>query len=173
MKKKLILILFCIGLYSCKEEDNLPNSKDIEIVTGMHLINNFGGSIGSIGNPNVLNSNVHLAFYPNPAIDILSVISITKIKNIWILKGKPDRNFKNIDFTVELSANLYTKSEIKNTAIFEVQNIDGNNKISINLDRFEKGYYRVFVELEDGTINWNNIYFKAFPSEMSAINYWN
>lgn len=171
MKKMIIFILAISCFYSCNDADNNSNSTDINIVTGMNLVDNLGNNVGVIGNPNVLN-NAGFVTYPNPAIDVLTIVGIPAAKNIWILKGVPTKSFSNTNFSDVLNANVYDSAEIKGKSVFEIEDIVANN-LKIDLSRFEQGYYRVFVELEDGTIHWNNIYFRASQSDINDINFWN
>ena len=173
MKRVIAIFLVAICFCSCNSESNFSNPTEIDLVTGMYLVDNVANSVGKVGNPNVLQSNVSVTLYPNPSLDILNVISGSSIKNIWIIKGIPTSNFNNTDFNSVLKPNLYSNFEIKNKSIFDVENINGKNSIQIDLASFEKGYYRVFVELEDGLISWDNIYFRASQFEIDEINYWN
>ena len=79
--------------------------------------------------------------------------------------------FKNTDFNAILNRDLYANSEIKSKSSFDIEAINNTN-IAIDLARFEKGYYRVFIELEDGLIAWDNIYFRASQTDLDSINYW-
>ena len=167
----MIIFILAISCFcSCNDADNNSNSTAINIVTGMNLIDNVGNNVGVIGNPNVLD-NTGFAIYPNPAINVLTIVGTPAAKNIWILKGVPTKSFGNTNFGDVLKTNMYTSSEIKSKSIFEIEDIVTNN-LKIDLGRFEQGYYRVFIELEDGTIHWDNIYFRASQSGINDINFW-
>jgi len=171
MKKITIIFSFFIFLNACSNTEDVSDPIALEIVTGMNLVDTFGNNVGSFGNPNVLNSNLNVTMYPNPAINILKISSVSGIKNVWIVEGNPTSGFKNTDFNAILSRDLYTNSQIKSKSSFDIEAINNTN-ISIDLARFEKGYYRVFIELEDGLIAWDNIYFRASQTDLDSINYW-
>lgn len=171
MKKITIIFSFFILLNACSNNEDVSDPIALEIVTGMNLVDTFGNNVGTFGNPNVLLSNLNVAMYPNPAIDILRISSISTIKNVWILKGNPTSGFTNTDFNAILNSDLYTNSEIKSKSNFEIEAINNTN-IAIDLARFEKGYYRVFIELEDSIIAWDNVYFRAAQTDLDSINYW-
>ena len=171
MKKVIITFFFFIFLNACSNNEYALDPIALEIITGMNLVDAFGNNVGTFGNPNVLNSNLNVAMYPNPAIDILRISSISTIKNAWIVKGNPTSGFINTDFNAILIGDLYTNSEIKSKASFGIEAINNTN-IAIDLGRFDKGYYRVFIELEDASIIWNNIYFRASQTDLDSINYW-
>ena len=171
MKKITIVFSFFIFLNACSNIEGVSDPIALEIVTGMNLIDTFGNNAGTLGNPNVLYSNLNVSMYPNPAINILRVSSDAGIKNVLIVKGNPTSVFKNTDFNAILNRELYTNSEIKSKSSFDIEAINNTN-IAIDLARFEQGYYRVFIELEDGSIAWDNIYFKASQTDSDSINYW-
>ena len=184
MKKYLIITL--LALISCSSNEDNHEIKDITIVTGIKLINDFGLEIGRLGNPNGVFykkekdqndpskyvKNKIVTMYPIPAINIFKLASQKNILRVWILKGQSTNVFKNVVFEDYLTNDLYTASEVINKAIEEIKPTKLTNSLTINASEFESGLYRVFVELEGGEMYWENTYIGDYNNDFESINYW-
>ncbi|MCF2873536.1 MULTISPECIES: hypothetical protein [unclassified Tenacibaculum] len=184
MKKYLIITL--LALISCSSNEDSHEIKDITIVTGIKLINDFGLEIGRLGNPNGLFykkekdqndpskyvKNKIVTMYPIPAVNIFKLASQKNILKVWVLKGQSTNVFKNVVFEDYLTNDLYTASEVINKAIEEIKPTKLTNSLTINASKFESGLYRVFVELEGGEIYWENTYIGDYNNDFESINYW-
>lgn len=171
--KKLILMVIVLTLFiSCgdnDEEDFDPTRLDI--VTGLNLKNDAGQPIVSWGNPNVtLTTSVVL--FPNPAIDILRVQASTGIINIWIVNGFPSRRFFDTNFSQVFADNPFQQGEIEASASRTFDNLNGNN-LTLNVSDISQGYYRLFVQLQNGSIISDNIYIdRSGNPDLTGINFW-
>jgi hypothetical protein len=168
--KRIIIILVVLFFVRCSKDDDMNNSEnqiDINLVSGINLINNFGIKTGEFGNPNILNNN-NFDFFPNPAIDILNLYSMENVTKIWIRPANSSKNYLQTNFELILNSELYSENEIESGA--ELKFIDSNlSGIKINLRSLEPGYYKLFVKANE-KIYWENI----FVGEVQdLINYWN
>jgi len=167
--KRIIVFLVVVFFIRCSNNNDINNSEnqtDINFVTGINLINNFGIKTGELGNPNELNNN-NFDFFPNPSINILNLYSIENISKIWIRPANSNKNYQQTDFESILNSGLYSENQIESGA--ELKFSDSNlSGIKIDLGSLESGYYRVFVKINE-KIYWENI----FVGELQdLINYW-
>lgn len=93
--KRIIIFLVFVSVIGCSEKEDLDNSEnntDINLVTGINLIDFTGGNIGQLGNPNELNM-INFGLYPNPTVNILNLYSRGNISKIWIRPAKSSKNY--------------------------------------------------------------------------------
>ncbi|MBP7273162.1 MAG: hypothetical protein KA974_04940 [Saprospiraceae bacterium] len=187
MKKTLTGALYCIMgliLTQCAKDNPPPISQiipeqEISLVSGLQLRDENGSPLGTLGNPNVLMNDTAIAIYPNPARGVMFVHATDTIQQIWMIKGTADTSFRASNFALLLNQDLYSVDKIDNAAVIPIYGINHPN-VSINLDNVEidlTGYYRIFIQLKDGTIHWDNFYKHNSNSTQDAINqladYWN
>ncbi|WP_299125067.1 hypothetical protein [uncultured Tenacibaculum sp.] len=184
MKKYLIITL--LVLISCSSNEDNYEMKDMTIVTGIKLVNDFGLEIGYLGNPNGLFykkekdqnnpskyvKNKIVTMYPIPAVNAFELISKKNILRVWILRGQSTSVFKNVVFEDYLTNDLYTANEVAIKAVDEIKPTKLTNSLSINASKFENGLYRVFVELEGGEIYWENTYIGDYNNDQDSIDFW-
>ncbi len=172
--KKILLILIITSFINCNNNEDLNNSKtetDINLVTGINLINNFGIKTGELGNPNELNNN-NFVFYPNPTVDVLDLKSLESISKVWITSANSNKEYQHTDFNSILNSNLYSENEIESVSKLKFTELNKSG-IKIDLGSLEDGYYRVFVEI-NGIIYWENIFIGTNNNELGdLLNYWN
>jgi len=191
--KKIILVVFGILILgSCKKDDDTTGTINtgataIDLVTGISLTNAYGVQIGYYGNPNILTSIVTsnkteivakssddyiplsiddfipgFNVYPNPAYSIVSIGATGVISNIWFIEGVVSKEFDEIDFGDILTNDLYTVDEISAKSFKSIE-LEGVSAIDVS--SFEKGIYRVFVQLESGDIFWQNVAIGNYTEE--------
>ncbi|SFZ80713.1 hypothetical protein [Tenacibaculum maritimum] len=182
--KNFISLFFVLALCSCdSNEEAIVNAENIELVTGIELINTLGISEGKLGNPNTLTKvravggeestmseieSEKIWVYPIPTRNLLSIRGKSDIKNIWILEGVLAVDFLNINFKRLLKSSLYPEAAIKKKAIYSFR-AKGTRKFNIDMSNHKSGYYRIFIQLENGDIYWVNTY----VGELSEIiNHW-
>ncbi|MEL0456175.1 hypothetical protein WJN01_08060 [Flavobacteriaceae bacterium SZ-1-7] len=176
MRLNFFLLLSVFAMISCDGNvDEEPKtftpkgSTDINLVTGMEAQASEYDSPIILGNPNVFKSQ--MVFFPNPAINLLSIKSNYVITDIWFVKAKTDKKYKGTDFSKILSSDLYTESDISSSAELKISDISGNNT-NINIENLSFGYYRVFVKA-DGALFWSNIYVGNDIDIDGLISFWN
>jgi len=175
MRKSISLVLIIALLTACSGNSNNPEEAGkLNIITGINLVDGNGIIRGVYGNPNVLRTESEknaknrnddepisvsdiissvFTVYPTIVEDVFSIGTSKKVKKLWIIKGVPTRDFQNIDFESTLSNGMYTSKEISDNAL---ENIDLQTSGTpvINVSGYAKGFYRVFIETEEGEIYW-------------------
>ena len=159
MKQVLSIFLITMFLVSCQNDDDTSSSTDeinLELVTGIELVNPQGNIVDILGNPNI--NKGQGIMYPNPAIDALSIVDLsnTGITDIWFVKANAEKTYQNIDFNSLLNSETYSESEIENESEYYFSFNENQNAL-INLENYQSGYYKVFVKINN-QIEWNNIY---------------
>lgn len=165
-------LLYIILIVSCtKDEEIKKEPKAIEITTGLELVDLMGNVTGKIANPNIYTKRSAVVMYPIPTNSFLSVNSTSSIKNLWIVKAIVSKEFMNVDYSSILNTKLYSSSELKQKSI---KSFDGLNKSSIEIDfsSYPEGHYRIFVELANGDIYWNNTYTGIIKGSVFDIDFW-
>ncbi|WP_075341568.1 hypothetical protein [Tenacibaculum agarivorans] len=178
MRKSILLVLIIVLLTACSGNSNNPEEAGkLNIITGINLVDVTGTTNGVYGNPNVLRNDsgtnaknrkddepisvsdiISSVFtvYPTIVEDVFSIGTSKKVKKLWIVKGVPTRDFQNIDFESTLSNGMYTSKEIGDSAVEDIDLQTSGTPI-INVSGYAKGFYRVFIETEEGEIYWENI----------------
>ena len=155
----IFLVSFSIFSFISCNDDEISESNNnyvlVDSVTDLYLYDENGAAIGKWRDPNVKRSEDAFV-YPIPATDALFVSSNSFITNIWVIKG--DCFQEDIDNIEDLSQNLiYEVSELEPnefTANFSSQ----TPNFQIDFRDYEKGFYRIFYEIENDVIYWENLY---------------
>ena len=157
MKKITILILILL-LSKCNGSDSNPiNETELNLITGLNLIDNSGQSAGKFGNPNVFTNN-RLSVYPIPASQRIYIKSgpNERINAVWIIPANAENIYQQTDFNSILNNETYNENQIK--PIAEIEFLELNTSyISLNLKNLKPGYYRIFMKIEN-SLYWENIY---------------
>ncbi|UZO81423.1 hypothetical protein NBT05_02870 [Aquimarina sp. ERC-38] len=174
LKLPITTVIVCIFLQiSCDkiedEDDNFANDPlAIDIVTGINLRAELYDTSIILGNPNdktsSFNDNIRFSPTPNPPINITKLLftntkftSSPSITNIWVIKSKPSKDYLDTDYTELLQDFSYDESELANLNILEAKDVENtDDELSINLNQYDPGYYRIFIQIE-GTLVWSNI----------------
>lgn len=166
MKFYMYLALVWCGLLTGCGSDNDPEGEsedqtesswdDIMAVTGLNAFDIGGVPIGT-----KYTANDHMiagTFFPNPANSVINFNTAGElsIRNVWIVEGECIKDSTtNIQ---QLSQNIsYTIPEIAEKAVqsrtFSIIAAD----FQLTLDDLDNGLYKLFIETEDGTLNWQSI----------------
>jgi hypothetical protein len=168
--KKTFFILgmsLCFLFSNCvddkeKEEETSTIYAELDVVTGLDFYDENGSPIGRWKSPN--NNPGAVYTYPNPNTGVVAINSQEKIVRIWLIPA--DCVTDNTIDIPELSSNLtFEIPELESVQIKDIPLTDFNTQINLNLSDVAAGFYRIFFELETGTILWENIY--ADPSVSS------
>lgn len=172
--KKMTIIFALLLLISCCDEDGINNSTsktDIELVTGIYIMNSEFSAPTRLGNPNVFTNNQFIA-YPNPAAGALRLSASENITDVWIITANAEKIYQQTDFNSILHSDLYAESIIELNSVMEFTNLNSTNLV-LNLENLTSGYYKVFIKI-NGNIYWENIYVPDNNFEINdLINYWN
>jgi hypothetical protein len=174
MKKITILILILL-LSKCNGSDSDPiNETELNLITGLNLIDNSGQSAGKFGNPNVFTNGV--VVYPIPAFQSINILSRSNenINAVWIIPANAEKIYQQTDFNSLLNNETYNENQIKPIAETEFLELN-TSSISLNLKNLKPGYYRIFMKIKN-SLYWENIYIpdgtEGFALERLR-NFWN
>ena len=177
MKKTFLFlsILFLINLVSCKSDDthtdpmNEPIYQELSIVTGLDFFDDNGAELGRWKSPN--HNPGEATAYPNPNNGDAFVYSPNKIVRIWLIPATcvTDSTTANIP---TLSQDLtYSISELENAQVKNISLTDFNNSVALNLNDVIAGFYKMFFELENGDLFWQNLYIDPAASSFSTFDF--
>ena len=172
MKKWIVVLVMATLFISCGDEDEEDfDPTRLDIVTGLRLRDNLGQVIATWGNPNV-SSNTAMAVFPIPANDVIRVQTGSAIQNIWVVSGFPSRRFFDTDFAQVYAENPFQENAVRAAAIRSFDNV-GSTNIVLNLSDVSQGYYRLYVQLQNGSILIDNIYVdQSGNPDLTGINFW-
>lgn len=177
MKKApfLFTAIFLISLFSCKDDDthNDPTDettyKDLDIVTGLDFFDDNGAAIGRWKSPN--HNPGEISTYPIPNNGNLFVFSLETIVHIWLIPATCQTDSITFDIPT-LSKNLnYTITELENAQVKDIPLTDFNNQVALNFDDVSAGFYKIFFELENGDLFWQNLYIDPAASNFPTFNF--
>lgn len=175
MKRILTIILILTILLSCKSDDESSDTSktEIDLVTGINIIDEFGTPIETYGNPNVFIDGQVFVF-PNPVSDLLSISANNEITDYWLVAGNEQKIFQDTDFNAILNGDTYSSSQLDNIAVQQSQNQINSTNLLVNMESLDEGYFKIFVKIND-KIYWNNIYHGDGQASTlnEIINFWN
>jgi|TARA_B110000090_G_scaffold207834_1_gene260126 hypothetical protein len=172
--KKITTLILILLIFNCNSnESNLTDENELNLVTGLNLIDSSGNSNGKFGNPNILTNN-RIVVFPIPAKNVIYIQSNENINAVWIIPANAEKIYQQTDFDNIFNTKTYNENEIKPMA--EIESLDLNiRSISLNLENLKPGYYRIFMKIEN-SLYWENIYVpdgtEGFGLE-SLRNFWN
>jgi hypothetical protein len=172
MKKNVVWLFVLALLISCGDnnrEDFDPTR--LEIVTGMNVVSPDGITIEQWGNPNIP-TNPNYNIFPKPAFESIRVITPSAIQQIWLVSGVPTQLLFDADFDLVFAQTPYQLEDVEANA-FQTFEISGATDVNLSLEGITQGYYRIFIQLENGTLIWDNIYVQGSDTvDLNAINFW-
>lgn len=172
MKKNIIWLLALTLFISCGDD----NSEDfdptrLEIVTGMNVITPEGITTEQWGNPNIP-TNPNYNIFPKPAFESIRVITPNAIEQIWLVRGVPTQLLSETDFDQVFEQSPYQLADVEANA-FRTFEPAGATDVNLSLDGITQGYYRIFIQLQNGSLIWDNIYVQGSSTiDLNEINFW-
>lgn len=156
--KKMFLLCFtlCCFLISCDDDGSQTNFSDIDVLTGLTLVDDNGQSLGLWNIPNENPGN--LTIFPNPINNNAFLTDSQEgIKRVWIIPA---------DCAADDSPNIATESlnlsfsisELEAKQIQDITLQTSSISLSINFTDIPTGFYKVFAEMDSGAIYWYNVY---------------
>jgi len=93
--------------------------------------------------------------------DDISIITGIELRqtpddNIWIVPGKVENIYQDVDFQAILKDVTYADQEIAQLSVQSLDGLRGSNEVTVNVKDLASGFYRVFVKTTE-TLHWNNI----------------
>lgn len=179
MRKTILFlsILFLINLMSCKSDDthNDPIDESIyqelEIITGLDFFDENGAAIGRWKSPN--HNPGEVTTYPNPNTGNAFAYSPNKIVRIWLIPSSCATDSTTTDIP-SLSQDLtYTISQLENAQVKDISLIDFNNSAALNFNDVSVGFYKIFYELENEDLFWQNLYIDPSATNFPTFDFLN
>lgn len=164
----LVVLMLCVSCGDSDSEDFDPTRLDI--VTGMNVVSSQGNPIEQWGNPNVA-TNINYNIFPKPAFETITITTSNTIEQVWLVRGEPTQNFPDTNFSQVLSENPYRLEDIEANAFRSFDASSSN--VTLLLSDITPGYYRLFIQLQNGSLIWDNIYVQATSTvNFNDINFW-
>jgi hypothetical protein len=152
----LLYMLCFLTFVSCDKLKFGLEATDITIVTGLNTWDEYGTRLQQLGNPNEKSFNVSIVF-PNPAYHQINVTAHqNRIEKLWIVPGEPVNRFQKTDFADLLAKHQYPEADIAANSVEEISVESHDYTIDFSLNG--PGCYRIFVLLDDGSLDWKNVY---------------
>lgn len=159
MKNTILLFLLIFSLFtSCKKENTAFHDASFNdpVITGYFLRDVNAQPAGVIGNPNVklgtgteyLNSEYFITNYPNPFRENFNLhikSPNNDLKKIWVTRAYWVDEITGNTTIINNSNNI----SIGGTALLQYETTVQHPRITINLSDFGKGYYRVYVYMNN------------------------
>ncbi|MCF6131612.1 hypothetical protein [Flavobacterium wongokense] len=154
--KKILFFLTAVIALSCSNSDSgVTELTNLRLVTGVTFRQSFDDAPLRLGNPNTF-VNDKFVMYPNPGNPDLYITSPQTITDVWLVKGKAERIYQQVELTGAFNSNTFTEATIDNNAASEISG-NSSNDVSIDISNLPMGYYKVFVKI-GGAIYWDNLY---------------
>ena len=156
-------------MLSCKSKEDpkpqiQPTYMDLDVVTGIDLYDDNGSPIGRWKSPN--DKQGEILTFPNPSISTVSVFSLQKIVRIWLIYTDCLTDSVTVDIP-GLSQDLdYEIAEIEEAQIMDISIPDFNNQVAIDFSNYGKGFYKIFYQIDNGTLYWQNIFIDPTASSL-------
>jgi len=158
MRISIFIIVFAFLFnIACEDstEEPIKDYTSIDALTGLRLTDTNGQAIGLWRDPNDKPGNTSV--FPNPNSGAVFVFSPEPIQTIWILNADCIHDEINEDI-ISLAESLSFDTTQINDIDIQQYPANGTNQLNLNLSDLTKGFYRLFLELDSGEINWHNIY---------------
>lgn len=168
MKRFTFILLAATLILACGDDSNSEAKanlyKNLDIVTGMALTDELGAPIGLWRSPN--DKRDGLSIFPNPSKGVFGLsFQNVEPKQFWIVPANcasdSDIIVGDIDFSFE-------KDQITNLALRNGFVPSNGIIINMNLTDLKDGFYKIFFELSNGDIRWQNVYISP---ELNHLNY--
>lgn len=165
------LLSICLLLFvGCKREENEPEPAeptDLNIVTGIYLVNEICDPVGSYGNPNTWrplpNEVGYSAACPNPATNKLTLpLETSSPVKVWFIPAEQNFDFADINFPNILADQTYDQEDLTLAAVINQRFDSVDGSLVIDVSTLTPGFYRMFTQVEqEDFLAWQNIYISA------------
>ena len=107
----------------------------------------------------------------NPNNGNAFIYSPNKIIRIWLIPTSCATDSTTTGI-LTLSQDLtYTVAELENLQVKDITLTDFNNSIALNFNDVSAGFYKIFFELENGDLNWQNLYIDPAASNFPTFDF--
>ncbi len=165
----------CLCLWSaCKNDDDDSDSNDpqpyelIDVVTGINLTDDNGQPLGRWQFPN--DQRGEAIAFPNPFIDqVLVGTSSSNVEKYWIVPAGCDLEDASGDILDAADDLSFTVTEIEDAASINNTLSTPANQFIIDFSSINSGFYRLFLEVEDGNIYFINLYRAEEGTDLNQV----
>lgn len=141
---------------------------DLKVVTGIDLYDINASPIGRWRTANEISGS--LVVYPNPSTGIIYLATQNLPKRLWLVPAEC-KSESEISET-ELSDMLnFTRTEIENNSTITINDDNFSIGAAINFQEVDAGFYKLFYELESGSIFWKNLYIDPNKINIPDLNF--
>ena len=176
MKKTLLLFctLIAILVFSCKGDETpepvpQPKYADLDIVTGLDLYDDNGNPMGRWKSPNHNPGAVYT--FPIPSAGTVSLHSQQQIVRVWLIPATCYNDSTTFDIPA-LSQNLdFEISELETAQIKDIPIPNFNNQINLDFSDVAAGFYRLFYQLNNGELFWENVYIDPNATNIASFEF--
>ncbi len=160
--KIINVTILCLLVITNSCNKKTKTDADIPIITGYRMFDVNGLSIGAIGTPptkysmQIDTEKYMLQVFPIPTVDYLGIsLKFPNLANegykLWIKKGQPDGIFKD-NFGIDFYK--------VNSSVHVLDTVIKSELSYVNVSRFEKGYYRLYLQVADSVLYENIVFMK-------------
>ena len=168
MKSRItIFIILLLTISACTKDEPYFRLSSFEapIVTGYYMRDLIGRPIGTIGVPNIKlgnksnspGSEYFMEAYPNPCINFCSIAINTpdggETKKIWLTRANASDEFANSSQFLNMN-----NINIGGSPIYQLE-FTGNH-LALDLSKFDDGYYRIYLKINEITLYDNLVIYK-------------
>ena len=161
----ILTIAFLLAGCTKEEADFRLPYFNIPVIEGFYVKNQYGQLVDMVGQPNIKimdgtslqNSRFRINTFPNPCTGRLycsTGSSQSTIKKIWITAAQAGDEIQNLMITAG-SVSMYDGGK----PLFQIET--DNNNLSINIENFETGFYRLYVKMDDCILYDNIVIIKS------------
>ena len=154
-----LFIVLLLLISACKKDESVIRitSFDAPIVTGYYMRDINGWPMATIGVPNVklgntsnsLGSEYFMEAYPNPCINFCSIAINTPVggetKKIWMTRANVIGELANSSQFLNINT-----INIGGSPLYQLE-FTGNH-LSLDLSKFDDGYYRIYLKINEITL---------------------
>ena len=135
--------------------------RDLDVVTGLTFTDADGNQVRTYGTPNENIGNQAALIFPNPTTDRVSVRVTAGAEGIFLLRAScidndvPEAPSESLALAIDpfdLARATVASQAIDSTTAGD----DG--LITLNLEPYDEGFYRVFLQLGQGQYLWQNLF---------------
>lgn len=179
MKKTLLfftaIVLF--NLMSCESDDDEttqmdnPVYQELDIVTGLDFFDENGAAIGRWKSPN--HNLGEISTYPIPNNGNVFIYSLDKIVRVRLVAATCSTDSTTTDIPILSQDLTYTTTELENAQVKDIPLTDFNTQAALNFNDVPAGFYKLFFELENGDLFWQNLYIDPAASNFPTFDFLN
>ena len=145
---------------------------DVDFVSGVRFFDPIGVPITEWRTAN--DKSIQGTLYPNPAVDQIILSHPDTIIAIWFVDAVCGADSTYANFESIMDTVSFTREEVDDISVLKLTSeVPVAPNLGLSLTSLDVGLYKVFWQLDDGTIEWQNVYKGSNPElsdAQSALN---